>query len=173
MRRRRLRRWAKWTCTLAAGAAVALVVVSRFYPCGCMDVSNAGPDVREVNLGAGLIWARHYRPIGPTYWPDGVQVRKLYIDEWCWGLSTESPGLGFDGLWHAGVLYDNAPFDLWVGVSLLYPVALTLIPAALLWYADRRPFGPGLCPKCSYDRRGLAPDAKCPECGTVPAPAAK
>ncbi len=24
------------------------------------------------------------------------------------------------------------------------------------------------CPGCGYDRRGLAADAKCPECGTVP-----
>jgi rubrerythrin len=24
------------------------------------------------------------------------------------------------------------------------------------------------CPRCGYDRRGLAADAKCPECGMVP-----
>jgi hypothetical protein len=28
----------------------------------------------------------------------------------------------------------------------------------------------GECRSCGYDRRGLAADAKCPECGTVPAP---
>jgi len=25
----------------------------------------------------------------------------------------------------------------------------------------------GHCPACNYDRRGLAPDAACPECGKV------
>jgi rubrerythrin len=26
----------------------------------------------------------------------------------------------------------------------------------------------GACQACGYDRRGLATDAACPECGTVP-----
>jgi hypothetical protein len=42
-----------------------------------------------------------------------------------------------------------------------------------LWRRLRRPERRtelGQCPECGYDRRGLAADAKCPECGTVPAP---
>ena len=35
------------------------------------------------------------------------------------------------------------------------------------WRADRL-IVPHACSKCGYDRRGLAMDAKCPECGTVP-----
>jgi hypothetical protein len=58
-------------------------------------------------------------------------------------------------------------------MSVLYPVLLTTIPAAFLWYQDRRRFGPQGCQKCGYDRRGLAADSKCPECGTVPAGASK
>lgn len=54
------------------------------------------------------------------------------------------------------------------GTSLLYPILLTSLPAVLLWYTDRRRPRPHACPKCSYDRRGLAPDTKCPECGTTP-----
>jgi predicted Zn-ribbon and HTH transcriptional regulator len=33
--------------------------------------------------------------------------------------------------------------------------------------ADRVP-DPQACTKCGYDRRSLAADAKCPECGAVP-----
>jgi hypothetical protein len=34
--------------------------------------------------------------------------------------------------------------------------------------AERGRFGPHACKKCGYDRHGLAADAACPECGTVP-----
>ena len=33
----------------------------------------------------------------------------------------------------------------------------------------RRWASTGACMRCGYDRGGLAADAKCPECGTVPA----
>jgi hypothetical protein len=54
------------------------------------------------------------------------------------------------------------------------PFLLCAVPTAIL---SRRDYiltsraRAGRCPKCGYDRRGLAADAKCPECGTVPAPA--
>ncbi len=35
------------------------------------------------------------------------------------------------------------------------------------WLWERRQHA-GLCGRCRYDRRGLAPDATCPECGAPP-----
>src|SRR3954463_8522531 len=49
-------------------------------------------------------------------------------------------------------------------VSLSYPIALNWTDMKLALRRKR-----GLCPTCAYDRRGLTPDAKCPECGTAPA----
>ena len=61
----------------------------------------------------------------------------------------------------SGGWYCNVP--LWI------PAALTLIPAGTVWIADsaaRRRARMNLCPKCHYDRTGLAGNAVCPECGT-------
>jgi hypothetical protein len=61
-----------------------------------------------------------------------------------------------------------------VTVPLWIPLIVVAVPTGVLWSADRRATRremAGRCPTCGYDRSGLA-DAKCPECGTVPAPAA-
>ena len=46
----------------------------------------------------------------------------------------------------------------------------SLVPAMIMWWPQVRGTfrkKKGLC-SCGYDRDGLAADAKCPECGTVP-----
>jgi rubrerythrin len=48
---------------------------------------------------------------------------------------------------------------------------MTAITTALAWRLDtfaRRRARLNLCPKCNYDRAGIAGDAKCPECGALP-----
>jgi hypothetical protein len=57
-------------------------------------------------------------------------------------------------------------FPLWP------PALLALLPTAIAWRFDvvaRRRERIGRCPKCNYDRAGIAADAKCPECGASPA----
>lgn len=58
-----------------------------------------------------------------------------------------------------------------VVVPFWLPISLTAVPAGLLWESGRRRrrrSRVGMCVRCGYDRRGLAADAKCPECGTIP-----
>jgi hypothetical protein len=54
----------------------------------------------------------------------------------------------------------------------IWPFALATGGCAFaLWHADiraRRRARVGVCIGCGYDRRGIAADATCPECGTVP-----
>ena len=52
----------------------------------------------------------------------------------------------------------------WSGGASL--VALGLAAGSAYVFRPRHR-APGLCPNCSYSRVGLAPDAKCPECGTA------
>jgi hypothetical protein len=173
MKRPRLRKWAKWACTVAAGAAVALAVFSKYYKCRYAITSNSGDTWRSTGVAGGLIWATQSDGWRRTPSPPPLGWEMGPADRWYWGLAGEMnpPGAVWD--WHAGVCYARVAAFRMFGVSVLYPLALTLIPAGLLWYADRRRLRPGLCGGCGYDRRGLAADAKCPECGTVPAPASK
>jgi hypothetical protein len=50
-------------------------------------------------------------------------------------------------------------------------VALALFATVLAWRLDtlaRRRARLNLCPKCNYDRAGIAVGARCPECGAAP-----
>jgi hypothetical protein len=168
MWRRRLRKWAKWACTVAAMLAVGVAVFSRFSMLGYGSVSNTGNTCWSVWAYHGQTFAlsadHSGEPSGstPTAWREGLS------SGWWWGYSGEEGRIQAKAPGYAGLVF-GASDKVWlVGVSLLYPVALTLIPAALLWYRDRRGTGRHACKKCGYDRRGLAADAKCPECGTVP-----
>jgi hypothetical protein len=58
-----------------------------------------------------------------------------------------------------------------VTVPLWLPLAASIAFAVWLWRLDvlaRRHARLNLCPKCNYDRAGIAADAKCPECGAIP-----
>jgi len=64
------------------------------------------------------------------------------------------------------------PTCAWLTVPLWMPALGTLLGSAAAWRLDalaRRRARLNLCPKCNYDRAGIAGDAKCPECGAMPA----
>jgi hypothetical protein len=167
---RRPRKWAKWTCTATACAAVALAVLSRFFWFQYAVETTSGDTEWHAKVGSGLASVTRYDVFNvhtggsPVTWTMGRS------HNWYWGYAGEANPSFPLGSWRAGLCCGELFNVGALGASLLYPIALTLIPAALLWYTNRRRFGPGSCKKCGYDSRGLAPDAKCPECGTVLAP---
>jgi hypothetical protein len=170
MKRRRLRKWAKWACTVAAVLAMAAAVVSRFYRYERIGEVRSDRTVWWVRVHEGLFLLAFDRFSGPDYFPPTPQWSMTRMGGWHWGLPSEAADFGGMWAWHAGVLYMRNADGSILGVSLMYPVALTLIPAALLWYADRRRHRPGSCGGCGYDRAGLAPTSPCPECGTSSSP---
>jgi hypothetical protein len=161
MRRRRFRKWAKWACTAVAMMVLALTVASRWWMVS-YGWRGSGGAPYHVGIGTGVV--TYERNIAFEKRPTGWDLRASA--GWQWGfVSAEIPG----NQWRLGVYYYSSPGFGWaLGVTLVYVAALASLPAALLWYADRRRFGPHACSECGYDRRGLAADAKCPECGTVP-----
>jgi hypothetical protein len=169
MRRRRILRWAKWACTLAAVVAVGVAVLSTLCACRYIVVSKDGRSANTFLLCAGLIEIDHVNdwPSVSAWAAPGLLTSRPQSGHWFWGLSRESGLVGSQ--WGAGTLWSRDPSGSSVGVSLMYPFLLTVVPAALLWYANRSRIGPGICVRCGYDRRGLPAEAKCPECGTVPA----
>ena len=79
-------------------------------------------------------------------------------DTWCWWFKTDG--------------YPGYPHEL--GVPMWLPAVVLALPALAVWTLDtiatRRRNRKGLCPKCGYSRRGIGPDAPCPECGTATSP---
>jgi hypothetical protein len=86
-----------------------------------------------------------------------------------WESPYRSPG------WHAE--RSGIPMYLWwtdwddayyLNVPLWVLVAASALAVGVAWRFDilaRRRARLNLCPKCNYDRAGLAVGAKCPECG--------
>lgn len=78
--------------------------------------------------------------------------------------------------WRWKPAWDTSPYGWSVSVPIWLPTAVAALGFLPLAWLDRRAANlarMGRCRSCGYDRRGLAADAKCPECGTVPALASK
>jgi len=169
----RIREVAKWTCTVVASAAVAVAVFSGFYTWQVTKTSIKQQRSGGLVLSQGLFcFYLSYGPPPATATP-GRKSEVRLLRGWYWGLEQEMKHAKAWGGWQAGLMSYETTAGWALGISLMYPVLVTLVPTATLWCLDRQRFGRGKCGKCGYDRRGLTPHAKCPECGTLPAPASK
>jgi hypothetical protein len=141
-----LRKTVKWGGAVATVVLVAVWVTSGRYCAywvfrGESEVFVGGGN---ININLGNFWSVMKSPPG---WYAEAQESSLLC----------RPRL----LWNSYSLFADIPLWLLLGPSM----ALTL----WAWRRDavlRRRACAEFCPKCHYDRAGLAADAVCPECGT-------
>ncbi len=134
----RARDFVRWLLTLASVLLILLYVLSLPFYSGS-------------TLGRHLSWRFEHARLNIKYSPD-QNPGPFYVDINSEGLKWAPEGR----------------FDSWGSWSITLPLwmalVLTATPAGVLWRRHRRSL-PGQCKRCRYDRKGLAPDALCPECG--------
>jgi hypothetical protein len=171
MRRRWVRKSAKWTFTIAAVMVVGAAVFSLFRTARFSYASKNSKTTLGVSVGGGVLVVAAMFGNNTMGAPTHEGWRIEGPEKWIW-LMYE--GAGPTRVWRGGVAWHTISTPISFGVfvvTLLHPFLLTAIPAGLLWWKDLRRLGPGRCPKCGYDRAGLTAGANCPECGTPPATA--
>jgi hypothetical protein len=150
--RPRFRKTIKW-----GGAAVTVLLVAVWVGSAVGQVTLIRfPYIISVYSGGlNLTIAEDAAPSWPRVLPLGncrFNDKEFHLSWWRWGGR-----------------YANAheyAIPLWV------VIAGSGLVTAIAWRLDilaRRRAKLNLCPKCNYDRTGLAPSAVCPECGTAPA----
>src|SRR5882724_4472477 len=153
---------ARGACTLLSAVVVAGWVGSRR---GNLSVWHKRPSmVAQFQLCSGSACVSWERGNG----------RILAIGQLEWDLRLEDNWRGqWLGNWWKPE-WSKRPELSWITIPLYLPLALTLAPAAFLWWHEIRRrclVGVGVCKGCGYDRRGLATlQTLCPECGAVPEP---
>jgi len=146
--RRIARKLTKWTCTLGVVLIASAWATSSTY----LLRYNGRAWTAQFYAGALMVFEE---PSRRPYWSVGALTNpvKDRSTQWSFRLMGGPPVV--------------------IVVPLWAPLLVAAITASVLWPMDHRADRRGRvgrCPKCGYDRRGLAADAKCPECGTVPTP---
>jgi hypothetical protein len=138
----KIRKTIKW-----GGAAVTVLLVVVWIGSGFRDFGRCTQRGYWVHAGWGTIG------VGRLFdgFPQGAWFARSRAQGMSWWYPECSNPIG----WHA-----QAP--VW---ALVIPVLVLTVTAWVLEGQAARRRRRGRCPKCNYDRTGLAPDAKCPECG--------
>ncbi len=157
MRQRRTRRVLKWAATAVCVLVFPAPLLTRHYvPVWRIEAFDCA-----VGLGQGgvvLFWATDpgYRFPGPGWFSMNASGPEWFRDfwtaraqnlAWCW---TPYISRG----WPFGILLVPS----WVAAVLFG------VPAAYLWWLDRRRIRPGHCQGCGYNLTGNV-SGRCPECG--------
>jgi hypothetical protein len=153
----RIRKTIKW-----GGAVVTVLLVVVWVGSGWWYVGWASGGMEEADLAFGRVRVRlESSPSGTVSFPKGWRMSRL---------SRRIPMQWRCEVTSGGAVGRSRIFDVWI--PLWIPVCIASALAAVAWRLDtlaRRRARLNLCPKCNYDRAGIAGDAKCPECGGSPA----
>ncbi len=149
----RIRRIAKWGC-LSLGSVMLVAAVVGHGPnrgwCAWMPSGQSNGRYVGTASAGGLRFMHFYGP--NNTWGDSERIYPAWI----------AP----PGLWTEVHRYPGG-WDVSIPMSNL--ATLILGAGVILWRLDRRRAAYE-CPKCGYDRRGLAEGAVCPECGSTSPP---
>jgi len=160
--------WLRWGFTTLAMAVGGVTLASRYYQFKLWRVSTFQPSGGITAVGITDHWDLSRGNIAITtlrYAGESVATSKVHI--LVNRLDEPSIDWQLHGDWNGRAGCYQIP--LWM------PFAFTGGVAVAMWRIARSSadLSAWRCGVCGYDRSGLAADAKCPECGTVPAPASK
>ena len=144
----KIRKTVKW-----AGAAVTVLLVVVWIGSGWQRLGWQSPPF-DCGLARGAlqvcVWEPQSRRDAFLWLTGPIEFRWLWQR---WWIARE----------------DRAPFGVMYILPLWIPTAAALgitAAASRLDTLARRRARVGLCPKCNYDRTGLAAGSVCPECGS-------
>jgi hypothetical protein len=150
--RPRIRKAIKW-----GGAAVTALVVVVWIGSGWYSASWASTHDFQVHLTQGrlelLIGRAMQFPFSQNFFSLRRDPGSFY-----WGVHWIRMGKG------APVIVD---IPLWLCVIAMFLPTLAIWRVDILVSRHERAARLNLCPKCGYDRAGLAIGAACPECGAM------
>lgn len=135
------------------GAAAAMVLIALWVVSGHRGFVAVKSGWCGVYLASGKVAIYAVEPTAPTQFRMGSGLLPHARDwnPWAFALTLTK--------------------NRWpVGIPLWALVVLAVLVAAGAWRLDvlaRRRRGVVSCPKCGYDRAGLAAGLACPECGAV------
>src|SRR5438552_233747 len=109
MKRPRLKKWAKWACTLAAGVSLALALFSRFCSCGYGATSNHGRTFWFAGVDGGLLSAVEVDLSGSVNRSTGGEWKVARAAPWRWGCEDEASPSGWWWSWYAGLHFATDP----------------------------------------------------------------
>lgn len=158
-RPRRTRKVAKWTGTVAVVVLASAWGLSLF---GRLAWTRDDPVWTAIILDGGAAVIVRWDVVDRRY-PNVTRpaASRTQPKQWTW-----DPRWRGQQVWFPSILFFDTTSGMGFGtVPIWLPLVLFALPTAYLWWADWARARPGLCPKCRYDRAGLAEAAPCPECG--------